>query len=86
MQKPDVLPKKYKGYHLFNLVDDLETRANNRGAMLCNIYEEFSRADGTSSSHAMALIMGYFNEVPEDERDRVREFFIVHANDRGFAV
>ncbi len=86
MQKPDVLPKKYKGYHLFNLVDDLETRANNRGAMMCNIYEEFSRADGRSTPHAMSLILGYFNEVPVDERERSVEFFKVIAKERGFSV
>lgn len=86
MQKQDVLPKKYKGYHLFNLVDDFETRANNRGAMMCNIYGEFSFADGKASPHAMSLILGYFNEVPDADKERAMEFFSVHAKDRGFAV
>lgn len=84
MQNNDEQTRKYKGYNLFNSVKPKEIQANNRGAMMANIFGEFAQKDGRASPRALSLIMGYFQEIPQEERADAKLAFHHHAKERGF--
>jgi len=58
---------EYKGYSLFNDVEDPELRGFNRGTVLANMIE--SGQTGSKIRHdTTADILYYFSQVPEGER------------------
>lgn len=76
---------EYKTISLFNDIEDRELRNRNRAVILANELERgFTR--GKVTAKAAAFIMGYFANVPEDERKEVKDKFIEFAYDRGFVI
>lgn len=61
--------KTYKGYSLFNGVEDFSLKSRNRGVLIANMVEEhFDTNTNRVSTRGLALILGYFNEIPSLER------------------
>lgn len=73
----------YKGMSLFKDIEDEKLRTRNRAVIMTNILED-SRKGNKITAKGSALIMGYFMEIPEDERLAARDEFLSQANLRGF--
>ena len=76
---------QYKGFELFEDIEDTALRNRNRAVMLTNL-----AADNTKnrliSPKGAALILGYFQQVPEEDRNDVRERFKKDMTDRGYIL
>lgn len=75
----------FKGFSLFNDIDDQELRNRNRAVVLANIAEDNTRNRMVNSKGA-GLILGYFGLVPPEERDEVKAKFTVAMQQRGYAL
>ena len=74
------------GYSLFNepeYDDNKELQTRNRGMTMANILEDFFE-DGKVKPTGYGILLGYFNEIPLEERNEVREEFLKQATERGF--
>lgn len=76
---------QFKGYSLFNDITDTALRIRNRAVVLCNIAES-NTIKGLISPRGTALILGYFNHVPPNERSDVKEGFKGFMQERGFKI
>ena len=65
---------QYKGFELFNDVEDKELQSRNRGVVMSNIAEDFSKNQRISPNGA-GLILGYFMAIPPEERDIAQQEF-----------
>lgn len=75
----------YKGFELFNDIADLTLRTRNQAVVLTNIAEDHSKNKLISSKGA-ALILGYFQNIPMQERNIVRDKFKQFMLERGFKL
>lgn len=75
----------YKGFNLFNDIEDAVLRTRNRAVVLSNIAADHSKNKLISAKGA-SLILGYFNEVPVEERKDVTAQFIKQMYERGFKI
>lgn len=73
---------KWKGYSLFNDVEDFELRSRNRGVVMANIFEEHLR-DGVLSPVKAGLILEYFSRIPPTERSLAKDMFEAMLLERG---
>lgn len=73
----------YKGFALFNDVEDAVLRSSNRGTVLSNIAQDNTRNDKISPKGA-SLILGYFSQIPKEERQEVEKAFIEVMTTRGY--
>lgn len=67
---------EFKGYGLFNDVEDKEIQIYNRARTLVNIMEDHSEQAPDSNEKVITgkgalLCIGYFNSLPEDDRAAV---------------
>lgn len=63
---------EFKGYSLFNDVEDKEVQTYNRARIMVNIMED--HAVGKNVSGAGLLVsMGYFQSLPPEDREAVHE-------------
>lgn len=76
---------EYKGFALFNDVEDEALRIRNRAVVLANIAESNIK-DKRINAKGAALVLGYFNQVPMAERAAVKEKFKADMIGRGFAL
>lgn len=83
MQKNDEV-SSYKGYSLYNDVEDHGIKSSNRGAILANILEEHIQ-NNKVSNRGLALILGYFNSLLPIDRRSVKEAFEGHLIKRGIS-
>lgn len=76
----------YKGYSLFEDIEDIDLRTRNRAVVLANIYEDNPHlSDNTSTSKRGALlIFGYMDSIPEGERAVTLESFYEQMESRGY--
>lgn len=58
---------EFKGYGLFNDVEDKEIQIHNRARTLVNIMEDNSK-DGLVNGTGALICMGYFKSLPEEDR------------------
>lgn len=81
------MPNKndYKGFCLFNDVEDEALKTRNRAVVLANIAESNIK-DQRINAKGVALILGYFNQIPLAERAPVKEKFKADMIGRGFAL
>ncbi len=79
------MQKTYKGFELFNDIDDAALKAQNRSAVLSNIYED-NVVDGKITPKGATILLGYFSAIPEAERPPVYESFIIEMGKRGFEI
>lgn len=89
MPKKDAMTQHndYKSYSLFNDIEDAPLRNRNRAVVLANIAEDHvDRKSKRVSMKGAALILGYFSNVAEDDREDVKNKFAENMKQRGFAL
>lgn len=74
----------YRGYSLFNDIDDASLRSRNRAVTLCNIAEAHTNKEKRISPGGAALMIRYTENIPEDERKTVLEQMVVFMKERGY--
>lgn len=72
----------FKGYPLFDDVDDVEIRRRNQATSMVNMFEEHSRG-GKVSAKGLQLIVEYFSKLLPTERASVRAMFTDVLKQRG---
>lgn len=77
--------KEYKGYSLFNDIEDAALRIRNRAVVLANIAEYHTKQQRITPKGA-AMLVGYFKEVPDIEKKSVMERFGEFMRERGYAI
>jgi hypothetical protein len=77
--------KQFKGFDLFNDIEDKDLQRHNRAAILTTILEKFHR-DGKVSAQGASVTLGYFNCIPEAERIDLLKEFVKAAAQRGFVL
>jgi len=75
----------YKGFSLFNDIEDYILRTRNRAVVLANMAEDNSKSRLINAKGA-SLILGYFQQVPADERADVKSKFANVMAERGFRL
>lgn len=75
----------FKGFSLFNDIEDYVLRVRNRAVILTNMAEDNSEK-GLINVKGVAYILGYFKMVPEDEREDVKSKFKSTMEERGFHI
>jgi hypothetical protein len=76
---------EYKGFSLFNDIDDAALRNRNRAVILANIAEsQLDKVTKRIKAGGAALILRYFSLVPEADREAVKSDFEQHMKERGF--
>ena len=74
---------EFKGYGLFNDVEDKEVQIHNRARTLVNIMED--HAQGRNVTGVGALICaGYFKSLPEEDRADVHSRTAAMLLEKGF--
>lgn len=76
---------EYKGFSLFNDIEDDMLRIRNRAVVLANIAED-NTEKGMISMKGASLIFGYFGLVPPHEKYAVQCKFEEQMKGRGFKV
>jgi hypothetical protein len=79
------MTNNFKGFSLFNDIEDYVLRVRNRAVILTNIAEDNSEK-GLINVKGVATILGYFKMVPEDEREDVQAKFKSTMAERGFRI
>lgn len=74
----------YKGYALFNDVQDEELRAHNRAVVMLNLLQDHSR-DKKISEQGLSLLREYFDNIPQVDRFDTYAKFQQEIKDRGYA-
>ena len=77
---------EYKGFSLFNDVEDVTLRTYNRARVLSNIAEDYTNKLKRVSPGGAALIIGYFDKIVIDERNGVKEQFKNIMKGKGYAL
>jgi len=77
--------KEFKGFSLFNEVEDAALRLRNRAVILTNILE-YNFFQKKLSLKGAALIIGYVQALPEEQRPAVIKEFERQAAARGFVT
>jgi hypothetical protein len=78
---------EFKGFSLFNDIEDAELRTRNRSVVMCNIAEDHvDRKTKRISPKGAALILNYFANIPAEEREIAKNKFAEDMNVRGFAL
>lgn len=75
----------YKGFELFNDITDLTLRTRNQAVVLTNIAVDNSK-NGLITPKGAGLILGYFQNIPVEERNIVKDKFKMFMNERGFQL
>ena len=84
MTKENPVSDNYKNYDLFNDIQDVELRNRNRAVVLANIAEDHTRS-GFMSPRGATLVIGYFNEIPDADKQDVQRRFQQNMKERGYA-
>ena len=64
---------EFKGYSLFNDVEEKDTQRYNRARILVNIMEDHSDAKRNVNLTGLMLCKGYFDLIEPEERDVILE-------------
>ena len=75
----------YKGFCLFNDIEDYMLKTRNRAVVLANLASDNSEASLINRKGA-ALILGYFQMIPTDEREDVKNVFSKRMVECGFRL
>ena len=81
----DKATNEYKGFGLFNDVEDVVLRTYNRARVLTNIADSTSK-ERKISANGMGLILGYFSKIPKEERKGVMEQFVIAMKEQGYVL
>lgn len=75
----------YKGFCLFNDIEDYALKTRNRAVVLANMADDNSEARRINAKGA-ALILGYFQQIPSDEREDAKKAFSENMVERGYLL
>lgn len=75
----------FKGFPLFNDIEDAALKYRNRGVIMANMLEDHFK-QGKISAKGSLFLLGYMNSIPAEERALTMESFMEKANERGFKV
>jgi hypothetical protein len=75
----------YKGFSLFNDIEDTFLRNRNRAVVLTNLASDHTKERKISNKGA-ALILGYFNALPAEDRKDVQEKFKANMESKGYVL
>ena len=78
------IKNEYRGYSLFNDVEELALQERNRAVIMCNIVEHNTHK-GKITPRGAGLAMGYFSKIPAEQRKGVEEKFEELVKGRGYA-
>lgn len=77
----------YKGFSLFNDIEDETLRDRNRGVTMANIVEmNYDNKAKKITPKGASLVIGYFNQIALEQRKKVSLVFERFLKERGFAV
>jgi hypothetical protein len=79
------MTNEYKGFSLFNDIEDDALRTRNQAVVLANISESHSK-NRKISANGMGLIIGYFDKIAKIDRRTVMEQYIQFMKERGFEL
>lgn len=85
MQNNNKKYNNFKGFSLFNDIDDLALRIRNQAVVLTNIAQDNIK-DKKISAKGASLILGYFGLIDPDDRADVQEAFKQNMLRSGFAL
>ena len=74
---------EYRGYSLFNDVEDKSLRIRNRAVVMANMAEIHTKAKKITNKGG-ALLMGYFQKVADVEKKEVYTEFHQQMQERGY--
>ena len=75
----------YRGFSLFNDIEDKELQLRNRAVVMSNIAEQYTKAKKITLKGA-SLILGYFDCIPNEERKTLQDRFENTMKERGFCL
>jgi hypothetical protein len=75
----------YKTLPLFDEIEDSALRTRNRAVIMANVSEQHTK-DNKINVKGVALVLGYFNSIPEDERAGLYTEYEKTMKERGYAV
>lgn len=84
MQNINNIRDEYRGFALFSDIEDKELQSRNRAVVLANMMQDHMNKQKKLQGKGAALVLGYFNALPEEERASVKEAFTIAMKDRGF--
>jgi hypothetical protein len=82
-KKENTLSNEYRGFSLFNDIEDVGLRNRNRAVILTNIATNHSKNRKISPGGG-GLMLGYFNSIPVTDRHDVTERFVQRMKEEGF--
>lgn len=74
----------YKGFSLFNDIEDAELQLRNRAVVMCNIVDMNTRGNKITPKGA-GLVLGYFNSLPDSDKKKTEQRFEQMIKERGYA-
>lgn len=78
---------EFKGFSLFNDIEDAALRTRNRSVVMTNMAEDhMNRKTKRINPKGAALILNYFANIPMDERNAAKELFTKDMASRGFVL
>jgi hypothetical protein len=75
---------EYRGFALFSDIEDKSLQSRNRAVVLANMMQDHMNKQKKLQGKGAALVLGYFNALPEEERASVKEQFTLAMKERGF--
>lgn len=76
---------EYKGFSLFDDVEDMSLRTRNRAVIMANICTNHSK-NGNISPSGASLALGYFNAIPAEEKAGVLKMYVQRMYEEGFKI
>lgn len=76
---------EYRGFSLFNDLEDKELQLRNRAVVMSNIAEQYTKAKKITLKGA-SLILGYFDCIPNEDRKALEDRFKITMKERGFVT
>ena len=75
----------YKTLPLFSDIEDVELRARNRAVVLANVSEQYTKQNKITAKGA-AIVLGYFNTVPDVDKRDLMAAYEGQMRERGYAT
>ena len=75
----------FKGYTLFNDIEDVSLRNRNRAVIMSNI-AKFNVRSGKINAKGQEILIGYFYSVPDTDKKDVMERFEERTKEIGYTT
>lgn len=79
------MKNQFKGFDLFLDIEDKSLRNRNRAVVLANMADDHNK-NRLISPKGAGLILGYFSQVPEEDREDVKNKFETNMKERGYIL